>query len=395
MVMACQQLGESKLSQSSINPGFHSEFQAIQASWAPWGIWSQSSINPGFHSERKANTSPISFRNACRNPVSILVFIPSSTLKKVVGRNCYLVAIQYQSWFSFRGGTRCQCQRLPFGWIGRNPVSILVFIPSQPDTTTVDSTGILVAIQYQSWFSFRDLVGAGWSPLWPLKVAIQYQSWFSFRGESLDRDYEGSGKSRNPVSILVFIPSSDTRRIDPLCTADGRNPVSILVFIPRRRVPKVLGTVCKPIVAIQYQSWFSFRAAIPSAISPMLVRVAIQYQSWFSFRVYGSALARWYMCNGRNPVSILVFIPRTVFTTPNALVGRGRNPVSILVFIPSTWMWALRTTHSNCRNPVSILVFIPSSSDCIHPIRHPDPSRNPVSILVFIPRWSPGLETGK
>ena len=150
----------------------------------------------------------------------------------------------------------------------------------------------MVAIQYQSWFSFRDLVGAGWSPLWPLKVAIQYQSWFSFRGESLDRDYEGSGKSRNPVSILVFIPSSDTRRIDPLCTADGRNPVSILVFIPRRRVPKVLGTVCKPIVAIQYQSWFSFRAAIPSAISPMLVRVAIQYQSWFSFRVYGSALAR-------------------------------------------------------------------------------------------------------
>ena len=90
------------MSQSSINPGFHSEQEKHKDLRPEKDEWSQSSINPGFHSE--LNGHPCTQTTA------------------------RLVAIQYQSWFSFRADKE------------RN---LLYEIDAD------------VAIQYQSWFSFR------------------------------------------------------------------------------------------------------------------------------------------------------------------------------------------------------------------------------------------------
>ena len=66
-------------SQSSINPGFHSESAANRHNCRrTYSKRSQSSINPGFHSEVSPSVSTVYTLTATsRNPVSILVFIPS------------------------------------------------------------------------------------------------------------------------------------------------------------------------------------------------------------------------------------------------------------------------------------------------------------------------------
>ena len=199
-----------------------------------------------------------------------------------------------------------------------------------------------VAIQYQSWFSFRATTYRPWSWSFVIQVAIQYQSWFSFRGSGTTAWRSASRWGRNPVSILVFIPS---------CRSD------------QRRISN------NHIVAIQYQSWFSFRVIslgqaeeLPNWVSQSSInpgfhserfyprprhgpfgRVAIQYQSWFSFRAKPKVEFETVTRTGRNPVSILVFIP-SLFRTAWVLCSNPycRNPVSILVFIPS---WVIDHLH--------------------------------------------------
>ena len=64
-------------------------------------------------------------------------------------------------------------------WGSRNPVSLLVFISTRWLSAATQPCWMTVAIQYLSWFSFRPSIDAPW----------------------VNRSY----KSRNPVSLLVFI----------------------------------------------------------------------------------------------------------------------------------------------------------------------------------------------
>ena len=191
-------------SQSSINPGFHSELQHIDHGVGRLLFKSQSSINPGFHSEA------LELRHGDQPPVG--------------------VAIQYQSWFSFRVISLGQAEELP-NWVSQSSIN-------------------------PGFHSERFYPRPRHGPFG--RVAIQYQSWFSFRAKPKVEFETVTRTGRNPVSILVFIPSL-FRTAWVLCSNPYcRNPVSILVFIP----------------------------------------------SWFIDHLHLSKLFK-----GRNPVSILVFIP--------------------------------------------------------------------------------------
>ena len=56
----------------------------------------------------------------------------------------------------FSAGGQPIAEHLTFSQpLGRNPVSILVFIPSLLEVILPIARALKVAIQYQSWFSFR------------------------------------------------------------------------------------------------------------------------------------------------------------------------------------------------------------------------------------------------
>ena len=223
------------------------------------------------------------------------------------GAACFEIAIQYQSWFSFRVN-RHDSRRTRFP-NGRNPVSILVFIPSRLTLQKEGGT----RLKSQS------------------SINPGFHSEHEFRKEQKCTVM----KSRNPVSILVFIPSKDNPTPKEI-TGPCRNPVSILVFIPRLDRQQVW-QLPVPGVAIQYQSWFSFRG-----IPPTLTLIACTKSSQSSINpgFHSESLLpapkTKTLCKRRNPVSILVFIPSRL---PVLWVSKrytpSRNPVSILVFIPS------------------------------------------------------------
>ena len=167
-------------------------------------------------------------------------------------------------------------------------------------------------------------------------VAIQYQSWFSFRAQGKYVPYQlperMSQSSINPGFHSELNPEKG-------CWAKllfGRNPVSILVFIPR------WDTLSMPTSSV-WMNWSQ------SSINPGFHSESAGYDN-----------CRFYRHSRRNPVSILVFIPRWRVWQGQVRHCHGRNPVSILVFIPRfSWGWLVAIVAIEGRNPVSILVFIP------------------------------------
>ena len=133
-------------------------------------------------------------------------------------------------------------------------------------------------------------------------VAIQYQSWFSCRVRRVGERQRGCFAGRNPVSILVFIPSYNISTMELVVCYSSRNPVSILVFIPR---------------LWNYGMAISLPLGSQSSINP-------GFHSELSIR----STSDQQQSHCRNPVSILVFIP-SGFTPAHVTVPSAESQSSI------------------------------------------------------------------
>ena len=163
---------------------------------------SQSSISPGFHFDLglvSLEAFPVVER---RNPVSLLVFISTRAICKVQPTCLVSVAIQYLSWFSFRHG--------------ESAMYALKKVEK-------------VAIQYLSWFSFRRRTRL-FFVRWHILSQSSISPGFHFDLARYVWRKDSNCKSRNPVSLLVFISTLCSCRF---ITSKNRcrNPVSLLVFI--------------------------------------------------------------------------------------------------------------------------------------------------------------------
>ena len=244
---------------------------------------SQSSISPGFHFDLglvSLEAFPVVER---RNPVSLLVFISTRAICKVQPTCLVSVAIQYLSWFSFRHG--------------ESAMYALKKVEK-------------VAIQYLSWFSFRRRTRL-FFVRWHILSQSSISPGFHFDLARYVWRKDSNCKSRNPVSLLVFISTLCSCRF---ITSKNRcrNPVSLLVFISTRDRRN-----CKR----RMVNWSQ------SSISP-----------GFHFDQRPQSVDRHVHRYRRNPVSLLVFIStngvgQILFRT----VKDGRNPVSLLVFISTPW----------------------------------------------------------